>query len=320
MLAIATDRLKAIRSNAARPVAGIQALMPRVGGALREARDRLLPGRLLLRQLIAAETRVGALPTLADNDSGRLIAEVTTARRDILAAQRLRYRVFTEEYGARFDGIAGIDHDHFDRYCRHLVVKDVLTGQVVGYTRILTDEQARKAGGWYSAGEFELGMIGSLPGRVLEIGRTCVHPDYRSGATIGVLWAKLAEILLREQFTYLFGCASIPLAEAGAPAMLAAMAGRVETAAQFRVTPRQPLPAFAPGTDVTTAAKLPALLRTYLAMGAKVCGEPCWDPDFHCADVFILVDVQAIPDRYKRHFMGTPAADKRTAGRNELAA
>lgn len=314
MLAIATDRLKAIRNNAAR----INQLVPKVGSVLRATRDRLLPGKLLLRQLIAAESRPGEFPTCADNDSGRLIAEVTTARRDILAAQRLRYRVFTEEYGARFDGIAGIDHDHFDRFCRHLVVKDVLTGQVVGYTRILTDERARKAGGWYSAGEFELGMIRQLPGRVLEIGRTCVHPDYRSGATIGVLWAKLAEILLQEDFTYLFGCASIPLADPGAPAMLAGLASRAAAEPRFRVTPRQPLPAFAAATDATAAVKLPALLRTYLAMGAQVCGEPCWDPDFHCADVFILVDVQAIPVRYKRHFMGTQAVAG--SSRSELAA
>jgi putative hemolysin len=288
MLATATVKLKAIA--------------PLLGDALRETRDRLIPGKLLLRQLIAAEMRHESLPSVAVNDSGRLIASVTTARRDILAAQRLRYRVFTEEYGATFDGIAGIDSDRFDGFCRHLVVKDAVTGQVVAYTRILTDERARKAGGWYSAGEFDLDMVSRLDGRVLEIGRTCVHPEYRSGAAIGVLWAKLAEILLSEGFTWLFGCASIPLSESGAAAMLADMQRRQETAAQFRVTPKMAMPALPQQGEAP--AKLPPLLRTYLSMGAKVCGDACWDPDFNCADVFILVGVHNIPQRYIRHFMG----------------
>lgn len=288
MLATATVKLKAFA--------------PRLGYALRETRDRLIPGRFLLRELMAAEFRHATLPA-AGNDSGRLVASVTTSRRDILAAQRLRYRVFTEEYGARFDGIAGIDRDRFDKHCRHVVVKDVLTGQVVGYTRILTDERARRTGGWYSAGEFALDMVDRLDGRVLEIGRTCVHPDYRNGGTIGVLWAKLAEILVDEGFTWLFGCASIPLSEPGAAAMLAETAKRRETDPRFQVAPLQALPAEVVVDEATASAKLPPLLRTYLAMGAKVCGAPCWDPDFNCADVFILVDVRAIHARYTRHFM-----------------
>ncbi|MFZ5722439.1 MAG: GNAT family N-acetyltransferase [Pseudomonadota bacterium] len=288
----------------------IKAFAPRLGSALRETRDRLTPGSLLLRQLIAAEALPLALPALAENDGGRLVAELTTSRRDILAAQRLRYRVFTEEYGARFDGIAGIDRDRFDKHCRHLVVKDVLSGQVVGYTRILTGEHARRAGGWYSAGEFELGMIDRLAGRVLEIGRTCVHPDYRNGATIGVLWSKLAEVLQAGDFDYLFGCASIPLADPAAAAMLAGLAQREERDTRFCVQPRLPLPPLAAVDDAP--AKLPPLLRTYLAMGAKICGAPCWDPDFHCADVFVLIDVEAIPARYKRHFMAPHAAARAT--------
>lgn len=283
----------------------LKAIAPRLGSALgttlRETRDRLLPGSLLLRELIAAEARHATLPSTADNDAGRLVAAVTTSRRDILAAQRLRYRVFTEEYGAQFDGIPGIDRDRFDKHCRHVVVKDTVTGQVVGYTRVLTDDRARKAGGWYSAGEFDLDMVSRLDGRVMEIGRTCVHPDYRNGATIGVLWSKLAEMLVTEGYSWMFGCASIPLGDAGAASMLGDMARREERDTRFRVTPNVALPALTVGA--TGTVKLPPLLRTYLAMGAKVCGAPCWDPDFNCADVFILVDVQAIPARYVRHFM-----------------
>lgn len=284
-------------------------LSPRLVSAWIETRDRLLPGNILLRQLIAAEAH---MPAVANNDSSLLVAYITTARRDILAAQRLRYRVFTKEYGARFGGISGIDRDRFDKHCRHIVVKDTLTGHVVGYTRVLTDDRARKTGGWYSAGEFDLDMVSRLPGRVLEIGRTCVHPDYRSGAVIGVLWGRIAELLLDEDFTWLFGCASIPLGDMATTAMLAEMARREETTTTFRVTPRVPVPPL-PISAMTdhNSVKMPALLRTYLAMGAKVCGQPCWDPDFNCADLFILVDVNTLPQRYVRHFMARRAGSAR---------
>lgn len=292
MLATATVKLKAIA--------------PQLGHALRETRDRLLP-ELLRPRPAAAAYHPGAPATVAD-DATRLVASVTTSRRDILAAQRLRYRVFTGEYGATFAGlagIAGIDRDRYDRYCRHLVVKDSVSGQVIAYTRILGDGAARKAGGWYSAGEFRLGMVDRLEGRVLEIGRTCVHPDYRNGAAIGVLWAALAEVLYREGYRYLFGCASIPLSAADSGAMLAEVARREEQDARFRVTPHVALPL--PRQAGEGSVKLPPLLRTYLTMGAKVCGAPCWDPDFNCADVFILLDVEAIPARYARHFLGRAA-------------
>lgn len=280
----------------------IKAIAPRLSGALRKTRDRLIPGKLLLRELIAAETRFRSLPQTAMNDSNRLHAFVTTSRRDILAAQRLRYRVFTEEYGAQFDGIAGIDSDRFDRHCRHLVVKDTATGLVVACTRILTADRARRAGGWYSAGEFDLGMVESLEGGVLEIGRTCVHPDYRNGAAIGVLWSGLAEILRTEGFTWMFGCASIPLSDPAAARMLDAMQRRSVSDERHLVLPRLPVPALPASADAS--GKLPPLLRTYLSMGAQVCGEACWDPDFNCADVFILVNRHDIPARYINHFMG----------------
>ena len=206
MLATATVKLREL-------------MLPRLAPALRETRDRLMPSRLLLRELIAAEART--LPAQAVNDASRLQACITTSKRDILAAQRLRYRVFTEEYGATFTGIAGIDSDHYDRHARHVVVKDSVSGQVVAYTRLLDAARARRAGGWYSAGEFDLAMVDALPGSVLEIGRTCVHPDYRSGAAIGVLWGKLAEILILERHDFLFGCASVVLGETGAATALA---------------------------------------------------------------------------------------------------
>ncbi len=130
----------------------------------------------------------------------------------IAETQALRYRIFAGEMGAAIDGgEAGLDVDHYDAYCRHLTVRETATGRLVACTRILTDDQAPKAGGFYSAGEFDLKMIDSLPGRVMEVGRTCVDAEYRSGAVIAVLWQGLAEFILANGYDYLFGCASIGL-------------------------------------------------------------------------------------------------------------
>ncbi len=134
---------------------------------------------------------------------------------ELRAAQALRASVFGDEFGARFDDSEGLDRDSFDDFCDHLNVYDVANGCIIATTRLLCSEQARRAGGFYSASEFDLGAIERLPGRILEIGRTCVHPEYRSGAAITVLWSALADYLLQNDFSYLVGCASISLRDGG---------------------------------------------------------------------------------------------------------
>ena len=109
---------------------------------------------------------------------------------DVIEAQRLRYRVFAEELGARLPTtVPGIDQDIYDPFCQHLVVRDDAEGCVVGTYRILSPENARRIGNYYSENEFDLTRLQLLRPRLVEIGRSCVHPDYRSGATIALLWS-----------------------------------------------------------------------------------------------------------------------------------
>lgn len=221
----------------------------------------------------------------------------------VLETQRLRFRIFAGEMGAAIDGGAeGIDTDHYDQFCRHLTVREAATGRLVACTRILTDDVAPKAGGFYSAGEFDLKMIDALPGRVAEVGRTCVDVEFRNGAVIGVLWQGLAEFIIRRGFDYLFGCASIGLEDGGANAhaILEQIKGKYMAPSWQRVRPLIPLPV----ADVrpSTKAKLPPLLKAYFSLGAKACGEPYWDRDFNCADVFVLVNCTDMHPRFARHF------------------
>lgn len=232
------------------------------------------------------------------------VALATTAE-DVLATQRLRYRVFVEEMGARLDcAMMGVERDRFDPYCQHLIVRDLHENRVVGCYRILTDTQARAAGGFYSQTEFDLAPVLARPGRFMEVGRTCVHPDYRNGATIALLWSGLARYMLMNRFDYLMGCASIPLVGGteGAAAVYARLAEKHLSEPDCRAVPRHPLPRLQLA-DAAPHTEVPALIQAYLRVGARICGEPAWDPAFNVADLFLLLRADDISARYARHFV-----------------
>ncbi len=237
---------------------------------------------------------------------GRLVAEVADSVYAVREAQALRHDVFREEYGVIFDTHEGVDHDEFDAWCRHLLVREQETGRVIATTRLLSDYSAALAGGFYSGIEFDLkGLLGVLQGPVLEIGRTCVHPEFRSGAAITTLWSALADLLVTERYAYLMGCASISLQDGGAQyqAIMQRLRENHWTDSGYRVYPLNRVPATEiNGADVSPM--MPPLLRTYMRMGAVVCGEACWDPAFNCADVFVLLDVARLDARYASRFFG----------------
>lgn len=235
---------------------------------------------------------------------------------EIEGTQRLRYAIFAGELGAQIDDQgSGLDRDQYDAHCRHLLVRDATSGLVVACTRILTDDRAMFTGGFYSGGEFDLGLLESLPGRAMEVGRTCVSPTHRHGAVIATLWSGLADMVARENFSYLFGCASIGMDDGGANAHAIAGLLRADylSPAWHRVTPRRPLPA-CDGAPAAQSPRLPPLLKAYVALGAKACGEAYYDEEFNCADVFMLLNVGELHPRYARRFFGRErAAEPRLA-------
>lgn len=222
---------------------------------------------------------------------------------DVRAAQRLRYRVFAEEMQARLhSGVPGLDVDPFDRYCRHLIVRDRRDDEVVACMRVLLDTDAERAGSFYSETEFHLGRLITAPGRVMEIGRVCVHPAYRGGMVVSMLWAGLARFFHVTDFNRIIGCASIPMLGDGANAMaaFAALAERYMAPEEFRVVPKLPLPL---REGAVPPARIPPLLLAYMRLGAKICGEPCWDPDFNTADLVVVLDPADLRQRYARRFL-----------------
>lgn len=233
----------------------------------------------------------------------RLEARFAYAEADVRAAQRLRAEVFGAEFGVVFDDPEGLDRDDLDGFCDHLNVYDVANGLLVATTRLLTRERARLAGCFYSAHEFDLSALDRLPGRVLEIGRTCVHPDYRSGGAIVVLWSALSDYLCRQDFSYLLGCASISLRDGGHnfAALMPELREKHLVEPALRVVPRRPV--LSADLPEGATASLPPLLKAYLRMGCRIGGEACWDPEFHCADVLVLLDVAAMSGRYAQRFL-----------------
>lgn len=238
---------------------------------------------------------------------GRYQVSIATDIAEVRESQALRYAIFAEEMGATLHStIEGIDADDLDPYCMHLLVRDSDSGELVASTRVLNDERAKAFGRFYSESEFEMDQVKALKGKKLEVGRTCVHPEFRNGGVIGALWQGLAELMFRDGYQWLFGCASIEWGQGGSDvyAIMDRFRRKYMSDDGQRVLPRVEIPALVEG-DNLTALRIPPLLKAYVSLGAKICGEPSWDADFKVADVFILLNVDNMSTRYVRHFART---------------
>lgn len=244
-------------------------------------------------------------------DAARLVATWARHADEVVEAQKLRYQVFAEEMGARLacpkGTPPGCDADMFDPYCEHLLVRAVDAqgiGPVVGTYRVLTPAAARRIGGLYSETEFDLTRLRTLRPRMVELGRSCVHPAHRAGGVILALWAALAEFMVRNGLDTMVGCASISMRDGGhVAASLWEQLRRTHLAPiEWQVQPRLPLPVDELRRDL--AVEPPALIKGYLRCGARILGAPAWDPDFNTADLPMMMRIGDLPAKYRRHFLG----------------
>ncbi|MYM31853.1 Putative hemolysin [Duganella sacchari] len=235
--------------------------------------------------------------------SGKLVLSMASTPEELREVQRLRYKVFIESMGlSALQRADGLDSDEFDEHCDHLIVRDSDTLMVVGTYRLLSANRARKLGRLYSEGEFDLGRLNNIRNRIVEAGRACIHPDYRGGSVIMLLWSGLAEYMRRENAEFLVGCASISLADGGhnAVAVYQQLIAKNLAPIEYRVTPHLPFP-FSK-LEAAQKPQVPALLKGYMRSGAWICGEPAWDPDFESADLFLLMPLANLDSRYARHY------------------
>ena len=255
------------------------------------------------------ETQKNAVTSQIEKSRSGLIVQWAKHQDEVREAQRLRYNVFATEMGARLkDSIPGHDIDLFDDFCEHLIIRDDVTQQVIGTYRVLTPAQAKRIGSTYSDLEFDLTRLRAYRERMVELGRSCVHPEHRHGGVIMALWGALAEFMVRNKLDVMIGCASIPMLHQGV------VSGEVAASIwhqlkqthladiEYQVRPRLALPL--DNWEVSAAFEPPALIKGYLRLGAKVLGAPAWDPDFNTADLPMLMKINDMPPRYRKHFLG----------------
>lgn len=245
-----------------------------------------------------SSTPTAAAPTTS------YVTSIAHTSDELRAAQRLRHQIFTDEIGAQLHtALPGHDTDEFDEAADHVIVTHTPTDEVVGTYRLLPPGRAQRL---YSENEFDLGSLADLRGSLLEAGRSCVHPEHRSGAVINLMWAAVARYALLSGLRYLGGCGSVSLADGGLAACTAwrLAAARHSSPADLRVRPHNPWLPTCTFADEPRYVHLPPLLRGYLRIGAWVCGPPAHDPDFNVADFFVLLPLQRIDERYLQHLLG----------------
>jgi putative hemolysin len=253
----------------------------------------------------------------AARSTPRARLEASWARTDaeVREAQRLRHRVFAIEMGAKLQVPAGTppghDADRFDEHSDHLLVRAIepgrSTGHVVGTYRVLTPRGANRAGGFYSETEFDLTALDPLRSRMAELGRSCIDPAWRTGGTLMLLWSALGEFMMREGLDMSFGCASIGIDDGGhvAASVWRRLRATHLASPERRVRPLCALPLAALRDDLP--AEPPALIKGYLRCGAELLGPPAWDADFNTADLPMLMTLEGLPSRHRRHFLESPA-------------
>jgi len=225
---------------------------------------------------------------------------------DLEECQRLRFLVFNRELG---EGLAasertGLDRDRFDWVCDHLMVRDISTGVLVGTYRMQTGYRAQGNLGYYSEQLFDFAPFEPIRGEMLELGRACVHSNYRNTTALAMLWKGIASYAALCNARYMIGCSSISSQDENEGAMLfeelrekylAPAALQAQPKASFRCQPKE-------GALREPTPGPPRLFRAYLELSAKLCGPPAIDREFGTIDFLTLLDLHAIPQRLKTRF------------------
>ncbi|MDO4642193.1 MAG: GNAT family N-acyltransferase [Neisseria sp.] len=231
-----------------------------------------------------------------------LSVHLAETQQEIEAAQRLRYQVFGKELGADIKAVEGRDIDKYDEHCHHLLAFNDATGEVIGCYRLLTEAGAKAVGSWYSANEFDLSPLQPIMSQTVELGRACIHPDYRNGGLIMLLWSGLVKFMKDYNLRFMIGCGSISTLDGGhdAAGLYYALKGKYLAPEQWCVKSLNPLKW--ENLTPTPQPECPPLIKGYLKAGAWFCGEPCVDEAFNCADILILMDINHLSDRYLQRF------------------
>ncbi len=255
-------------------------------------------------------------PHFRELRAGNLGVRIAANQAEVNSAQALRYRVFFDEMGAipSPEALASRrDSDAFDSIADHLLVLDHALGEgtagVVGTYRLIQKDGAAKIGRFYSADEYDLAPIDAFPGRVLELGRSCVDASYRGRAVMQLLWRGIAAYVAEQNIDLMFGCASLPGTDPEALAEeltflyghhLAPPALRLRALPGRYVDMRRRDPMSIDARQATSL--LPPLIKGYIRLGGFVGDGAVVDEQFNTTDIAIIVKSDLITDRYVKHY------------------
>jgi putative hemolysin len=235
---------------------------------------------------------------------------------EIEAAQELRYKVFYEEFGAApTPDMARLkrDFDKYDAHADHLIVVDETRGpknpRIVGTYRLLDRAVAEKHGQFYTSGEYNIDPILKSGASVLELGRSCVLPEFRTRPVLQMLWQGIADYVLEHDIEMLFGCASFPGTD------VKALARPLSYLYHYHLAPPELCPVALPGRylPMNVIAKedlnpkeilseLPPLIKGYLRIGSLIGDGAVIDQQFNTTDVCIMLHTRLVTNHYKKHY------------------
>ena len=237
-------------------------------------------------------------------EAGDFVARLALTEEERMAAYRLRFLVFNLEMNEGLESayVDGYDKDHFDDVCDHMIVEDKTTGAVVGTYRMQMGEVAGQYFGYYSEQEFCFSPYESMRNQIVELGRACIHRDYRSSEVLHLLWRGIARYALVNGGRYMMGCCSLTSQDAEMGHAVYETLRDCMVGPELRTVASEAF-ALPPATTTMADVRAPKLLRAYLTIGAKICSEPAIDREFKTIDFLTLLDLQTLHPRVAKRFL-----------------
>ena len=236
------------------------------------------------------------------------IVKTANSEAEFVEVLKLRHEIFIREWQGR-EKESGLDLEPSDFAGDHLLIIRESDNMIVGTYRLLCSKFVER---FYSEDEFEMSDFLRWPSVKLELGRACIHHEFRNGITIDLLWKGLAQYILASEARYLFGCSSVKTSDARLiEALYVELHGRDQWRRDFQIapTPKYRLDGFEFKTERSANFEgkklremLPPLLRSYLHAGAAVFGEPAYDREFACVDLLTILDLQSLNRRFQERF------------------
>ena len=239
-------------------------------------------------------------------EDGNYTVKLASDAHEFREALRLRYRVFNLELreGLAASHSTGHDFDEYDAVVDHIIVKCSADDSIIGTYRLQTGLSAAKNIGYYSEREFDFAPYEPLRAEVLELGRACIDQEHRNTPVLALLWKAVAQYALARGCRYLIGCSSLTSQDSTVGANVYAKMQGFLAPKEMRTVPQTAYAFELLDGETNEDAKIPKLLRAYLAAGAQICGPPAMDREFRTIDFLTLLDLGRVPKGARVRFMG----------------